>query len=452
VVTFLIYHGKIKVGIDFLRGVKMMKHVLSLNQSLQWKLNQSLMQSINMLQLTSGELIDYLKHVAEENPLIEEVKIDFEWEQFIPTNTSSLSIGEINQPELSMYDQLKNQLYTLSITDELKKVIEFGIDSLNEDGYLEIEMEEWARICNTTIEMVERALTNIQSLEPAGVGARTFQECMLLQLKQLNQNEPYMEHLLMENLELIADHNLELISEIYQISLEQANQLIENIKLCHPKPGQLLAKTKPEYIIPEASIYKECGEWKISFYKWTMPKLVLNPAYNHLAKSDKEAVAYLKEKHKEIDSLKQAIQYRGNTLERVIRNILEKQLSFFEYGPYKIQPLTLREIAADLNLHISTVSRAISQKYIQTNQGVLPLKFFLQRGIGNENGNSTASYVIKQLILEYITHEDKRNPLSDEAIRQKLMSEFNIKVARRTIMKYRDQLNIASSIKRRQEG
>lgn len=430
----------------------MMKHVLSLKQSLQWKMNQSLMQSINMLQLTSGELVDYLKEVAEQNPLIEDVITDFEWEQYNPPSTAAVSIGEINQSEWTMYDKLKEQLYTLSYTPELKRIIEFGIDSLDEDGYLEIELEEWARICDTSLEIVAQALTKVQSLEPAGIGARTFQECILLQLKQLNHDEPFIEHLLLENLELIAENQPALMSEIYHISIEEANQLMNNIKLCHPKPGQLLSKAKPEYIIPEASIHKEGEQWKVSFYKWTMPKIVLNKAYINFANTDKEAADYLKEKHKEIDSLKQAIEYRGNTLERVIRNILEKQLPFFEYGPSGIQPLTLKEIAIELDLHISTVSRTISQKYIQTKQGVLPLKFFLQTGIREENGSNTAAYVVKQHIQAFITKEDKRRPLSDEAIRKKLQDEFHIHVARRTVMKYRSQLKLESSTKRKQEG
>ncbi|WP_087972613.1 RNA polymerase factor sigma-54 [Oceanobacillus rekensis] len=428
-----------------------MNQKLVLKQSLQWKMNQSLIQSINILQLTSGELMDYLKEVANENPLIEEIDSDMDWEQFRPTYTEAPSIGEINQRVMTMYDQLKGQLYMLPIDDELKKIIEFGIDSLNEDGYLDIELEDWAIACKTTINLVTEALNHIQSLDPVGIGARDLQECILLQLKQSDGYHDYVEDLLNEHLELIADSNVDVISQLYSISLDEAKRTLQNIKRCHPKPGRILSTTEPEYIIPEASIYKEAGEWKISFFKWAAPKITLNPLYENLNDPTNEATDYLKGKYKEIDSLKQAIIYRGNTLERVVRIIMEKQLPFFEHGVHMIQPLGLKEIAEELNLHISTISRAISQKYIQTTRGVLPLKFFLQNGIRKKNGNQTATYVIKQLIHDMITYEDRKKPLSDEAIRSKLRDDFTIDVARRTIMKYRGQLNIPSSMKRKQE-
>lgn len=428
-----------------------MNQRLVLKQSLQWKMNQSLMQSINILQLTSNELLDYLKEVANENPLIEEIESDMEWESFKPTHTDVPSIGEINQRVITMYDQLKGQLVMLTINDDMKRIIEFGIDSLNEDGYLDIELKVWANACKTTLNIVTDALNHIHSLDPVGIGARNLGECILLQLKQSDGYHDYTADLLTDHLDLVADSNIEKISQMYTISTDEAKRLIENIKLCHPKPGRLLTTAEPEYIIPEASVYKEAGEWKISFYKWATPKITLNPLYKNLNDPTNEAVDYLNEKYKEIETLKQAILYRGNTLERVIRIIIEKQLLFFEHGAYMIQPLGLKEIAEELNLHISTISRTISQKYIQTTKGVLPLKFFLQSGIRKKGGNQTATYVIKQLIKEMITYEDRRRPLSDESIRRKLMDEFTIDVARRTIMKYRGQLNIPSSVKRRRE-
>ncbi len=446
--TFTTFNGKIE-GECINKGVLCMKQKLSLNQSLQWKMNQSLVQSINILQFSSGELMEYIKEVAKENPLIEEVDADMDWVQYRPASSNTFSIGEMNTAEMSLYDQLKSQLFTISYPDSLKPIIEFGIDSLNEDGYLEIALEEWASKCETTIENVEYALEKIQSLEPSGIGARNLQECILLQLKQANSIEPFIADLLENHLELVANADVEAISELYGIVTQEADSIIESIKLCHPKPGKLLEPPEPDYIIPEASIYKEDGEWKLSFYRWSTPKITLNPTYNHLNDPANEAAAYLKEKYKEIEQLQQAIGYRGNTIEEVIRKIMEKQYLFFEHGTYMIQPLTLREIAEELGLHISTISRAISQKYVQTTHGVLPLKFFLQRGLKNENG-TTASFAIKQLMKEMIIHEDKQKPLSDEAIKRKLKNEFHIDVARRTVMKYRDQLRIPSSIKRKE--
>lgn len=423
-----------------------MKQELSQQQTLQLKMNQSLLQSINLLQLTGVELIEYIQEIAKENPLIEEVNYDFEISNFKNSNAEQPAIGEINQANTSMYEEIKSQMYTLDIPDELKPVVLFGIDSLNEDGYLDIDLKVWAGKCQTTIKKVEQALTFIQSLEPAGIGARTLQECIKLQMKD---PYPFMEELLEEHLDWIADEAISSISEKYGITADQAVDILDQVRSSHPKPGQLLSPKSPEYIIPEATIYEEDGKRKIFFYKWHTPVIEINQSYASLVTDEKEAVDFLKDKYKQVDWLKQAISFRGNTLEKVIRCIVEKQQMFFEHGTFMLQPLTLREVAAELSLHISTISRVIANKYVQTNHGVIPLNFFLQQGVMQSDGQQTASFVIKQLMVELINYENKQKPLSDEAIKLRLQDEFSISIARRTIMKYREQLGIASSTKRR---
>lgn len=418
-------------------------------QTLEWKMNQSLLQAIHILQFDSVELIDYIKEVSKENPLIEEVNYDYDITQYRSSNSNSAAIGEINQAELTMYDHLKNQLYTLDMTEELKPIILFGIDSLDDDGYLAVDIDLWTQQCNTTGEMAEKALEMIQGLDPVGIGARSLSECIFLQLKQKDMNQPFIEDLLKEHLDWIAEENTESIAAHYQTTEEVAAKIIKHIQSCHPKPGKLLETEKPEYIIPEASIYKEDGTWKVSFYKWNAPTIEINQAYVNLKDVEKEAATYLKEKYKQVDFLQQAIKYRSNTLELVVKNIVEKQYMYFEHGVFMLQPLTLREIASDLDIHISTVSRSINNKYVQTDQGVTPIKFFLQPGIKQTNGKQTASFVIKQLIYECIQYENKAKPLSDEQIKKKLDDEFGIKVARRTVMKYREQLSLPSSTKRK---
>ncbi|PAV28607.1 RNA polymerase sigma-54 factor [Virgibacillus profundi] len=424
-----------------------MKPRLVQEQTLKQKMNQSLLQAIHILQFSSVELIEYIQEISKENPLIEEVNYDYDIAQYKSSQSNQTSIGEINQAELTMYDHLKNQLYTLDIPEDIKPIVNYGIDSLNEDGYLTIDMELWAAEFDAEMETVEQALHMIQSLDPIGIGARNLTESIILQLKAQDHHDQFIENLLTEHLEWIAEENIAEIADHYSITEEHAERLIGHIKSCHPKPGQLLAENKAEYIIPEASIYKEEGKWKISFYKWNSPTIEINQAYAGIKDFEKEAADYLKEKYKQINWLNQAISYRTNTLELVIRKIVEKQYMFFEHGTFMLQPLTLREIAVDLDLHISTISRAINHKYVQTKNGVLPIKFFLQSGIRQENGKQTAAFAIKQLIVEMIQHEEA--PLSDEAIKKKLNDEFGITIARRTVMKYREQLNIPSSWKRK---
>ncbi|WP_077327977.1 RNA polymerase factor sigma-54 [Virgibacillus siamensis] len=423
-----------------------MKQKLNLEQTLKQKMNQSLLQSINLLQYTGLEMIDYISELSKENPLIEEVNYDYEIYNYKTSNTGQAAVGEINSKTLTMYEQLKSQLYTLSIPEHLKETVVFGIDSLDEDGYLDIELSLWADNCETTIENVQKALTYIQSLEPAGIGARNLKECILL---QLDDAESVAFNLIDQHMELLAAEDIPEISKLFAISESEAMEAVEQIKSCHPKPGQLLADSRPDYIIPEAAIYEEDGTWKISFFKWNSPVIEINKDYLDFKTDEKEAAAFLKEKYNQVNWLKKAIAYRSNTLEKVIHKIVEKQRLYFEHGSFMMQPLTLKEIAADLDLHISTVSRAIANKYIQTRNGVFPLKFFLQSGITQQNGKETSSFVIKQLIHELIQHENKRKPLSDQKIKEKLEKQFDVAVARRTIMKYREQLGIPSSTKRK---
>ncbi|BAC14397.1 RNA polymerase sigma-54 factor [Oceanobacillus iheyensis HTE831] len=423
-----------------------MKQKLVINQSLQWKMNQSLYQSIEILQLTGMELYDYMKQVAEENPLIEEVQ-PIDKELISQFRTTDYSIDEMNTAEQSLYDQLKSNLYVLELEDKsLLPVIVFGIDSLNEDGYLEITMEDWAYYCEVELTTVERALSYIQSLEPAGIGARNLTECIQLQLNQMNIDAPYISSLMNEGITLLAEENSHQIALNYGITEEAAQKLIESIKLCHPKPGKLLSPTKTEFIIPEASIYKDDTEWKISFFNWSSPAIQINSDYSK-HDLDREAASFVKKKQKEVDMLQQAIDYRSSTLEKIIRIIVEKQLPFFERGPKMLKPLTLSELSAQLDLHISTISRAIRQKYVQTAHGVLPLKYFLQREV--QKGAGVASIVIKQLLKELVDLEDKSKPLSDQKIKQLMEERYQIKIARRTIVKYREELQIASSVKRK---
>lgn len=428
-----------------------MEHRLVQEQTLQRKMNQSLLQSIQLLQFSSVELLDHIKKIAEENPLIEEVDYTEDLATYRSSHTGDEhpEIGEINATQLSMYDTLKNQLYTLNISETLRPVMLFGIDSLNEDGYLDIELDEWSEACGVPLETVEEALANIQMLDPPGIGARTISECILLQLKETDVYEPFIDDLIETNLTWVANEDIEAMARAYDITEEKAKKVIDQIKLCHPKPGHVIADQTPEFIIPEARIFKENGQWKISFYKWNTPSISINPMYENMEGLEKDAAKYIKEKYKQVEWLQQALSYRTNTLEIVIRKIIEKQHMYFEAGPQKLAPLTLRQIANQLDLHISTISRTISNKYVQTEQGVIPLKFFFQPGITQADGKQLSAYAIKQLIAKMIANENKKKPLSDHAISKKLKEDYDIHVARRTVMKYRGQLNIPSSIKRK---
>lgn len=426
---------------------KKMRQQLVQEQKLERKMTQTLIQSIQLLQLTGVELIEYIKQLAKENPLIEEVNDGEQFNDRQAEQIDPLSIGDINRHVPSMYEQLKNQLYTLSIPDNLRTTIDFGIDSITEEGYLDIDEREWAELCGASLVEVEEALAYIQMLAPLGIGARSLSECLYLQLQD-KTNIPGLHSLIYDHLDWIADADINSITETYMITETEANTLLELVKTCDPYPGLRLENKQPDYIFPEASIIKQDGEWQVAFYQWAHPSITIDPTYEKL-RYHEDAATYLKEKYNQIDWLRQAISYRTNTLELIIKQILSRQYLFFEHGSSKLQPLTLKEIAEELDLSISTVSRTVSHKYVQTSQGVIPLKFFFQSGVRQGDNQNVSAYAIQQLMVELIKNENKTQPLSDEAIKNQLQEEFKINIARRTVRKYRTQLNIPPSTKRK---
>lgn len=420
-------------------------------QTLQWKMNQSLLQAIQILQFSSTELMDYIKEMANDNPLVEGIAThDADFIQYKSSDVQP-DIGEINPSALTMAEKLKRQLFTLDIAEEMLPVVSYGIDSLDDAGYLTFDLETWADDMNISLETAGKALTLLQSLDPPGIGARTLQECIMLQLQKTAEiaNLRIAADVLEKHLEWIAGNDLKAIAEEYDLKEKQAAMLIDHIRSCHPKPGNLLTDKQADYIIPEAAIVKEDGQWKISFYKWSKPTITINRSYEKLAGLKKEDAVYVKEKKQQIEWLNNAIDYRIRTLEKIIWFVLQKQIRYFEEGRGVLTPLTMKDAADELDISISTVSRSIQNKYVQTSHGVVPIKFFFARGITQDNGNVTSAFAIKQTIETIIAKEDKENPLSDEGIRQKLAHEYDIHIARRTVMKYRNQLRIPSSMKRK---
>lgn len=423
-----------------------MQQSLVLKQALSWKMNQSLHQSIEIMQLSGIELYEYVQKVAEENPLIEDIR-PIDQQVLTQFHGDSNAFENMNASKKNMYEQLKENVYMLSIPEErIKEAVLFGIDSLNENGYLDITLEDWAAQCQLSVEETERALTYLQSLDPPGIGSRNLQECIHLQLKEMDSDYSFLDDLFENNLVLIAEEDVEALAERYAVTEDEAGRLITNMKLCHPNPGKLLEDEEIEYIVPEAAVFKENGDWRLSFFHWSSPQIQIREDIL-LVDMPKEGADFLKEKKKELEMLDQAIQYRGKTLEQVLRIIVNTQAAFFEEGITALKPLTLQEIADVLDLHVSTISRAISHKYLQTDFGILRVKYLLQREA--RKGEGIARVVVKQYVREIIADEDQTRPLSDEKIRRKLEELYQVNVARRTVMKYREELGIQSSSKRK---
>ncbi|MRG84726.1 RNA polymerase factor sigma-54 [Salinibacillus xinjiangensis] len=425
-----------------------MKPKLTQEQRLSWKLTQQLGQAIEILQYNGYQLNQFLENQMKENPLIEvETEKDVPFE---PTLEGHLSFDEkIFSPESEdLASYVRGQLIDKHMTPKMKEAVEFGIDSLDENGYLTVTLSEWQDNVGTDEQTVAEALQLIQSLDPAGIGARRLQECLYLQLKRNPEPNEVTMNLVREHLEWIADYRLDEIMAEYDISESEAIQAIKEVQSLDPKPGTSVAGATSSYIVPDAEVFQEQGMWRISLTKWNRPTVTVHDHYLEVKQIDKKEENFIKKYVQQGKWLQKALQQRYESLEKIFGIIVKRQLAFFDRGPETLKPMVLKDIAADVNLHSSTVSRAVKEKYLQTPHGVFPVKFFFQSGVSTQTG-AVSAYTTKTLIRELIEHEDKAKPLSDQQICEKLQREYHMGISRRTVTKYRLALHLPSSTKRK---
>ncbi|SES69666.1 RNA polymerase sigma-54 factor [Salinibacillus kushneri] len=425
-----------------------MKPKLTQEQKLTWKLTQQLGQAIEILQYNGFQLQQFLEEQMKENPLIEIETESFTSDYTRPKQGMGFDESFWIDEEQDLADYMKEQLIDKDLSPSFREIVEFGIDSLDENGYLTVALTDWQLAFHTGEEMIEEALELIQSLEPAGIGARTLQECLALQLRR----KPVPNHLAIDivtnHLEWVADYRIEEMVLEYGVSEKEIKEAIQDIQALYPKPGILVAGRTSSTIIPDGEVYQSEGTWKVALTKWNRPSVTIydySLNQNDLSQEEKEFFQKYTQQGK---WLQKALIQRSDSLERVFAAIVKHQILFFDQGPERLKPLVLREIAEELNLHVSTVSRAVKEKYLQTPHGVFPVKFFFQSGLKSNTGEISA-YAIKILIKEMIDYEDKQKPLSDQKISELLKHEFHIEISRRTVAKYRLELKLPSSNRRK---
>jgi RNA polymerase sigma-54 factor len=355
----------------------------------------------------------------------------------------------------SLSDHLSWQL-ELSISDEiLKKIGHAIIGNLNDEGYLKATLDEiMAMDSEFTSENVEKAIKLIQSFDPAGIAAADLKQCLLLQLDHLGINDSVCVEIIGHHLENIQNHNYEVIQKNLNISKEQLKEKIDIIKQLDPKPGLKYNVERIVYIEPEVYIDKENGEFKVKINDDGMPKLRISSFYQKLgalkADGDKDAVNYIREKMKSAVWLLKSFDLRQKTIYRVSESILRHQMDFFRYGEKHLKPMVLSDIAQDVGLHESTISRVVNNKYMHTPLGVFELKYFFQRGVTSDRGDDISSLIVKKKIKDLTQNENHKKPLSDAAI-ESILSKEGLKIARRTVAKYREEMNIPSSNTRKKQ-
>ncbi|MFO7821446.1 MAG: RNA polymerase factor sigma-54 [Lentisphaeria bacterium] len=357
--------------------------------------------------------------------------------------------------EQSLQDYLMEQLrQTEALDDEMQRVCEEIIGSIDDSGYLRSHLADIATACQATdIAKVKQALDIIKSFDPPGIGAADLRECLLLQLKRSGREKTLEYQVVDKHLEDVGRNRLREITRKLNTSMSELRESLERIKKLYPHPGSLVMPTpNTNFVLPEVYVFKnEHGEWQVQSNNDRLPRLRISPYYLKLLKEEgtsNQVKSYIRQKIADSKLLLRALTQRESTIVRIARNLLEKQRGFFEGGVSNMKPLTMSEVAADLEVHETTVSRAIANKYMMTPHGLFPFRHFFSTGYTTGGGEEVSSHVVKQKLRELVNSEDKRKPLSDNKLAEMLKQE-GFDVARRTVAKYREELDIMSSNMRR---
>ena len=356
------------------------------------------------------------------------------------------------EKKISLKDYLQEQLVEVNIDQYMLTICKYIVESLDNRGYLEISIEELAEELNISKEIIEQALKLVQSLEPYGIGARNIKECLFIQSSKLNILDEIIEKIISNHLENIAENKYELVGKDLNISPREAQRYGDLIKKLEPKPSRgFYTGEEVNYIIPDAEIKNIDGEFFILMNESVLPRLMINKTYKDVLQNnrDLETNAYVKDKINQALFLIKSIEQRKNTLYKVLECVINKQKDFFKFGKQYIKPLTLKEVAEIIEVHDSTVSRAIKDKYVLTSYGTIKIKDLFANGLSSNNNDDMATIKIKNEIKRIIDEENKGKPLSDQII-SSMLGDKNMNISRRTVAKYREELGIkASSMRKR---
>src|SRR3954470_24158959 len=478
---------------------------MGISQKLHTKLVQkliltpSLQQAIKLLPMSTLELADLLNQEMVENPLLEEVPT----EDLQPAEQAQQDKAEADKPSTEKNDQwddadyeyffgdylddgyrsrtpsevkelppIENTLSSVaSLSDHLlwqlnlqmqggehESLREIGsaiIGNLDDDGYLVASVEEIAAMGEWPVTDLEKSLQHLQTFDPIGVAARDLQECLWLQIRQLGLEGTPTEKIVTEHLRLLQNHQVPEIARKLGISLDDLKEHVEIIRNLDPKPGSRYNPSQSQYVIPDVYVVKVEDQYVAALNEEGLPQLRISPTYRRLldknpsnVEENKETRDYVKDKFRSALWLIKSVDQRQKTIQKVANSIINFQREFLDHGIEYLRPLVLRDVANDIGMHESTVSRVVNNKYMHTPQGVFEMKYFFHSGISSSYGDSVSSVTIKQRIRKIIENEDPRKPLSDSKIVSILQKE-GLVLARRTIAKYREELRIPTSNQRK---
>jgi RNA polymerase sigma-54 factor len=451
-----------------------------------------LQQAIKLLPLSRLELIQKVHQEMLENPFLEDSlaqeengtdvsdetysqeaeaeaetettpEFDIDWELYLqdggedpgfPVDTGKEvpSLEATLRNETSLTDYLLWQLSLAVHTDLEKEIGAYLIGNIDENGYLQCSLDEAALFVGTDIEHIEAMLTTIQSFDPAGIAARDLQECLLLQLNHLGMKDSLAGKIVEGYLERLDERHFQRMAKELDVSLEEVIAAVKLIRELDPKPGDRYNPERVEYIVPDVVVVKVGDDYQVGLNDDGMPKLRINSLYQgilrHGDSMQGDTRDYLEEKFRSAVWLMKSIEQRRQTLLKVSTSLCKFQREFLDRGLSGLKPLVLKDVADDIGMHESTVSRVTTNKYIHTPQGVFELKFFFHSGLDSFGGDAMSSVSVKEIIRQAVAAEDAHKPLTDQQLVE-LLEKKDIKIARRTVAKYRQELRIPPASRRK---
>jgi len=463
---------------------------LKLEQTQKLIITPELKLAITLLQYSTLELQDHIQEELLNNPVLETQDTreedknepvdpnsepepaqanddEIPWEEYfrdmdLDTSFTRGSLKKTNDERPSvencagaggtMLEDLLSQLRMLSLSDRQYRIAAFIAGNLDHKGYLQGEIEELAAALDAPLDELEAALAVVQKLEPAGIGCRNLQECLLLQLNRVGNVPHQAVEIVKRYLPAAADGRFGYISSRLGCTEKEVEEAVDLIRTLNPKPGSIFGGgEETRYIVPDVIVEKVDDRYVVMGNDSSIPQLTISPFYQRMLSggaADEKLTAFIKNKIERAYWLIRSIEQRRLTLFRVSQQIVDIQRPFLDEGIKKLKPLTLKEVAVNVGVHESTVSRATANKYIQTPRGLFPLKFFFSSGLSGREGEDYSSHSIKKYIHELVDTEDPGKPLSDQRLTE-ILREKGISISRRTVAKYREEISIPASYKRR---
>ena len=407
----------------------------------------------------NGEPVDdFSKELERLTEMSEEWRDHFNASQMTPIARPSEDDEERRQFMMesitsgtSLQDLLMEQSKQSDLDLEEMGVAEEIIGNIDDNGFLQVSVEELVEATGCSCDVVEETLTVIRSFEPAGVGACDLRECLLLQLERQGKIDSDEYNLVENHMDALGRRRFPEIAKALGVEIDEVQDIAENISHLDPRPGSAFQSTPEQYVLPEVFVNWKDDQWEVTSNREEVPQLRISNSYKDLlaeARDSKDVREYIRAKIRDGNFLIKSIHQRQDTILKIAKQIVARQADFFEKGVSHLRPMTMAEIAGAVEVHETTVSRAVSGKYMKSPQGLFELRYFFTGAIQTTDGEGRSNTSVKQLLTELIENEDKAKPLSDETI-VKMMVEKSVKIARRTVAKYRGELGILPSSMRR---